>query len=238
MSEGYKITRGRIDLPSGVVIAHPFYGPANAKSLRDAIRADGLRESDGAAAAEFLATAYSNPNEPEFEDATGVMRERYFRVFEGHNYDGDSENLFVVSPELIEFDEKSNLVIPDARGLERRIKDGDSRIRALPFSKLYAGASRLSSPEEIRRITPYLNAVYGEEGAENLISVADRTRDKLIQTWFPDMPSAGEQKLRLAALDGSLDGGRLFVGGSYWNDDRNGFAFGVFPDSAKPARKN
>lgn len=226
----YEIARGktRITLPSGVSVAHPFYGPANAKSLRDTIRADGLMEPNGIVFTEFLTTAY-NHKEPEFTEARDITRRGYFRVFEGYNYDGDSERLFVVSPDFVEFGKLARLVIPGARELENMLKDGDTRVRALPFEELHQGVFKVSRPEDVAKVRPYLETVYGEEGAEDLIShVASKTRKGVIHTWFPTMPSSGEQKLRIAALDVDLAGSRLYV---YGRDGlgEGGYAFGMFP---------
>ena len=236
--KSYEITRGRtnIALPSGRRVAHPFYGPGSAKDLRDAIRADGLAEPDGTVSAEFLATAY-NHDEPEFNEARGIMRKSYFRVFEGHNYDGDSQKLFVVTPALLDFDAQGRIVIPKAKQLEKRIKDGDTKVRALSFNLLYGGAARLSRPKEVDRIRPYLEFVYGEEGAEQLLDVADKTKRKEICIWLPDMPSSGEQELRIGALGVDFIGGGLGVDGDDGGLGEGVRAFGVFPNSATPRAK-
>ncbi len=224
----YEIVRGRtnIILPSGVRVAHPFYGPANAKTLRDKIRADGLIEPNGPVSAEFLATAYNN-DEPEFNEARDIMRNRYFRVFEGYNYDGDSQKLFIAEPD---FDSEGRLIMQSAKQLEKRIKDGDERVRVLPFSKLYDGVSRLSMPEEIARIRPYLELVYGEEGAEQLLDVAGKTKREEIRTWLPSLPSHGKQVVRIGVLNEDFLDDRLYVDGVNDGLIEYGRAFGVLEE--------
>jgi len=213
--------------------AYPLFGPKNAKSLRDAIRAhpDKLREPNGPESATFLALAY-NPEDPNYqgEELSGTRQKTsstYLRVFEGHLYDGTAQKLFVAEPD---FNEDGTIKMPAVSELERRLINGDKSVRVVEFKGLREGKHTPTRIEDSK----YIKAVYGEEGAYNLARVADNHSQRVGRVWLPELPSAGQTEIKIAALNSV--GGKLSVDGNGDELYRESYASGVFNNRGEATR--
>lgn len=224
MTQAYTIERGRtkIKLNEGkLVVAHPCYGPNTAVALRNAIRADGLREPTAAKVASFLHVAY-NGNEPEFREATEIMKSAYFRTFTGVLYDPAQNR--IVFTDTPEFDANGRVSL-DA--LLARTGDNDPTFRTIPLTEVMAGWKTSAEVKE----DAYMVALAGREGAAKLANLAERYPSGKAYLWLPTLNNKPEA--RIASLDSyCCDGDWLNVSGGD-GLGRGSRAFGVFPDSGE-----
>jgi len=213
--------------------AHPLFGPNTAKNLRKLIRKhrDKLREPNGHESAAFIALAYnsqdSNYHEEELTGVRYTASSAYFRVFEGHLYDGTTQKLFIAEPD---FNEDGTIKMSAVSELEKRLANGDKRVQVVNFSDLGDRVCPPNTPSELEK-SSYIQAVYGKEGAYNLARVADNRPKKIGRVWLPETPSAGQTEIRIAALVSYV--GRLGVDGGSVELDWDSCASGVFKNSGE-----
>ena len=214
-----KIVRARtqIEIPHSegvLVVAHPFYGPANAKTLKEKINADGLREPTSREVALFAEAMYQG-KEREQQEATEIMKKNYLRAFTGILYVPETQLAHFV--DFPKFDERS---IVDKDDLTRRIEESYAQV---PFEHI---REELVAWQDVAK-HPYILAwAHGQEGAEKLAELASRHPRKEAYLWVPNVANFKQPEARVAALDDVRDGGRLGVNGS-GDGDAGGVAFGV-----------
>ena len=215
------ITQGRtiIEFPeSKLLVAHPFYGPADSKTLREQIRKDGLIEPTSSQLAVFAHSLYGGERQIE-QEVTDRMKNSYFRGFTGILFDPKEKLAYFI--DYPEFDEKG---IVDRDNLIKRT--GESRAQ-VPFEHLVEGAV------DWRKVAKHLYFVAwagGEEGAEKLGELASRHPRKEAYVWVPNVSQLKQPEARTAAL-GSGDG--LDVGAGDLGVLRYCYAFGVRSENSR-----
>jgi len=199
---------------------HPFYGPANSRTLQNLIRKDGYVESTAPELISFV-HEYFDGSEPKAQEVNQIMRDRYFRGFTGILYvpekDAFGKGLahFIDYPE---FDEKS---VVDRDNLLKRLDESHAQI---PFEHFKDG------PVDWRKVAkhPYFVAwAGGEEGAEKLAELASKHPNKEAYILVPSISNLREPIARVATLSSDWDGDRLGVIPNYHGDDENSSSFGV-----------
>jgi len=144
----YKIEDGikKISIPREkprIVVAYPFFGPADAKTLRDQIEGSPhkLRVPTLGENVVFLDVACRNDKEPEFQKAIEIMRARYFRAYTVTHYDPTDRRLdpkLVYVFDLPEFTEERRLNVDNDR-LVARLGEEDKSVRTIPKEQVIGG---------------------------------------------------------------------------------------------------
>ena len=196
---------------------HPFYGPANSRTLQNLIRKDGYAEPTSARLTSFI-HEYFGGSEPQAQEVNQIMRDRYFRGFTGILYVPESKGKglahFIDYPE---FDINSYV---DKENLLKRLDESHAQV---PFEHLKEGSV------DWRKVVkhPYFVAwANGEEGAEKLAELASKHPNKKDYIWTPEVSTLKEPIARVATLSSSWGGG-LGVDTCYRGDGKDGVAFGV-----------
>ncbi len=198
---------------------HPFYGPANSRTIQNLIRKDGYVEPTSAQLTSFV-HEYFDGSEQQAQEVTQIMRDRYFRGFTGILYVPESKGKglahFIDYPE---FDKKSFV---DKDNLLKRLDESRAQV---PFEHFKDGSVDWNKVAK----NPYFVAwAGGEEGAEKLAELASKHPDKEAYIWVPDVPNLKEPIARIATLVSDWDGGRLDVfSDDYVGDFEGSCAFGV-----------
>lgn len=228
MNKDYQIERGltRIAVPHGagtLAVAHPFYGPTIAKDLRTKIRANTiaqLREPTLAEVVSFANVAYKKDTEPEFRDATGIMKQRYFRGFTATHVADDKrlDSGLVYIVDFPEFADNGRVYVNNDT-LVRMLKEKSSSARTIAKADMPQTGER--TPKQLAK-DKYVIALVGEEGAEKSAKLAERHPRKEGYVW---VPQSSQPATTIAAL-GSYWVGRLYVSG-YGELGDGGSAFGV-----------
>jgi len=127
--------RTEIEVPyseGSLVVAHPFYGPANARNLRSKIRGDNLVEPTTKEVAIFAESLFGDERKIG-QELTRIMKNRYLRAFTGILYDPETKLAsFVDYPE---FDKRSIVGRDD---LIKRVKAEES-CSQVPFEHIKEG---------------------------------------------------------------------------------------------------
>ena len=180
---------------------HPFYGPANLKTLQELIKKDGGKEPTAPELTSFV-HEYFNGNEPQAQEVTQIMKDGYFRGFTGILYVPKEEIAHFI--DYPEFDEKS---IVDKDNLLKRLNESRAQV---PFKYLKSGAVAVEWREVGKH--PYFVAWAGsEEGAGKLAELASKHSQKEAYIFVPDFSDLKEPIARVASLDVDWDGDGLGV---------------------------
>ena len=203
---------------------HPFYGPANSRTLQSLIRKDGLKEPTSAELASFV-HEYFNGNEPQAKEVTQIMKDRYFRGFTGILYVPDQKLAHFIN--YPEFDEDSCV---DTKNLLQRIGESYANV---PFEHLKGD---LVDWREVGK-HPYFVAWAGsQEGAEKLAELASKHPKKQVSIFVPNVSNLKEPTSRVAGLGSGWFDSRLYVGSDVHGDYEDGSSFGVLEKSAEGTR--
>lgn len=223
------ITRGRtkIEFPdAGFSAAHPFYGPANSATLREKIRADGLKEPTSGQTV-VLAHSLYNGEEPEAKEATDIMRNRYIRGFTGVLFEPKSQLAHFI--DYPEFDGSS---VVDVNNLLERIEESYVQV---PFGKLENGAVNWRDVSK----HPYFVAFgHGKEGAERISELASKHSRKEAYIWTPNISNLEKPIARVATLYSGWGGDGLYVSSDGSGVNEANYSFGVFAEGDAQNPKN
>ena len=204
-----------------LTVAYPFYGPANAKTLREQIRQDNLQEPTSKELAIFAEAMYGGKKKEE-KNATKKMRENYFRGFTGILYVPKTQLAHFI--DYPEFDENSIL---DTQNLLLRLRDSYAQV---PFEYIRPGVIEWTQVAK----HPYIQAwAHGEEGAERLAELTSKPPAKTAHICVPDVSNMKEPEARLASLDSGWHDFRLSVYGDVCDCDGGDYAFGVRREGAR-----
>ena len=222
------IRRGRerteIDIlySDGILTAvYPFYGPANAKTLREQIRQDNLQEPTSKELAIFAEAMYGG-GEREEQEVTETMRENYFRGFTGILYVPKTQLAHFI--DYPEFDENSEI---DTQNLLLRLRDSYAQV---PFKYIRPGVIEWTQVAK----HPYIQAwAHGEEGAERLAELTSKHPAKTTYICVPNLSNMKEPEARLASLGSYWHDYGLGVRGLVGGDSGYDYAFGVRREGAR-----
>jgi len=214
------------------VFAYPSFGPNTYLEVGKQILEKGLTVPTGGQTASLLYEVYCSDLQDghEFEDIRNTMRTRWIQVFNRNLW--TSEGVYILQdPEA-----KGRTEELDVNDLEERLIGGTkfskgvkfSQDKTLRFAPKDSYKLEYNSSDELAS-NGFVIASYGVEGAEKLAEVSRK---------FPNKPYVyglyiGENQdseLRVSALYGGYGGyggDKFYVGGSDFDDDSGGHAFGV-----------
>lgn len=209
-----------------IVVAHPFFGPANSLNLQTQIRSKGLVEPTSRDVVQVAHALYGG-SEPEEQDFTRIMRDNYVRAFTGILFDSTSKVAHFIDRPRFTQDSVVN-----ASDLAQRVGESYAQV---PFEHFQDG------PVDWKEVAkdPYFVAfAHGQEGAEMLAELASKHPTKQAYKWAPSVGSMNGQVARVASL-GSGRSGRLVVGTFVLGDSGGGYSFGVYgAEGAKAAESD
>ena len=202
---------------------HPSFSGTYGK-VADAIDKEGLQRPNSAETASLVYDAFQNSEGQYESEVIGILNKRGFWEFTGNLYLPKSKdevnNGVILEDNPTVTNGRLNM---DKQSLVKRLQDGDSLVRFVPFG-FKVGEQTVKELGE----NPYLVARYGGEGAEKIAEVASKYKYNP-KLWSFD--SVDEEKERMSALYRGWDfGDRLYVVGDDWFDDGRGRAFGVVPN--------
>ncbi len=171
---------------------HPFYGPANSRTLQNLIRQSDYREPTSPELASFV-HEYFNGNEPQAREVNDIMKKRYFRGFTGILYvpeeNGKGLAHFIDNPR---FDENS---VVDKDNLLKRLAESRAQV---PFEHLREGSVGW---RDIERHPYFVAWAGGKEGAGKLAELASKHPKQETYVWTPNLLNLKEPTARIATLD-------------------------------------
>ncbi len=215
-----RVGRTEMDFPhkgKTLTAMHPFYGPADSKTLQNLIRKKGDIEPTSSQVTSFV-HEYFNGEESQARTVDWIMEHGYFRGFTGILYVPESKGKglahFIDYPE---FDINSYV---DKENLLKRLDESRAQV---PFEHLKESSVDWSKVVKHPYFVAWAN---GEEGAEKLAELASKHPNKEAYIWTPDVSNLKEPIARVATLSYS-GGGGLGVDTCYHGDGKDGYAFGV-----------
>jgi len=198
--------------------AHPFYGPENSKTLKKLIMADRLREPTASETVSF-AHEYFLGEEPQAQEVTGIMKERYFRGFTGVLFvpenNGKGLAHFINYPE---FDGRS---VVNTQNLIERIGESYAQVS---FEYLKEGVVPWN---EVAKQPYFVAFGQGKEGAEKLAELVSKHPRREAYAAIPNLSKMKNPESRVAVLYSAWGGFRLLVDFSDLGDGEGSCAFGV-----------
>jgi len=228
--QAYKIERARtkIFVPAEepkIVVAHPFYGPANSKTLQEQMRKDGLEGATSGQLTTLAGALFGQEGDTE-QEFTGIMRERRLRAFTGILYDpAEKVAHFIDNPEFSE-----NSVV-DKDNLIQRIRESHAQVSFEHLRK------KPVAWNEVAKHPYFIAWAHGEEGAENLAKLAKKHSAEEAYIWVPNLSNLKQSEARVMSLYSDWGGDRLSVSGDVPGNDERSHAFGMFPASETSAPK-
>ena|SRR3989344_1210506 len=210
--------RTEIEVPHrGDVITFIYdkHGPDTYSNVAESITNAGLDRPTMAETASFIHPAFQN-DEKEFAEIKELMKSNGLWAFTGSLYVPNKGAYVQDNPEI-----RNSMPFMEESQLVRKLEEKDPSVRFVPFG---FKTERMTSRELAKN--PYVIALAGEEGAENLAQVADNYRE---EPYLWSFTSVDQPLTRVSALASGWergDRGLGVVGGSRGND-WVGCAFGV-----------
>ncbi len=196
---------------------HPFFGPANSKTLLDNIKHERYTEPTFPELTSFVHHYYSE-NTPWAEEIKEIMTTKYFVGFTGILYLPKKKEVCFIDHPAFHRD-----AVVDVDNLLSRLKLNEVRDR-VPVDNTETG----TVPWNKIAKNPFFIAVCGgEEGAEKLAEIASKHTDKKGHIFVPDISYFTAPQARIALLY-SYDKGRsltVSLNGSGYSI--NSYAFGL-----------
>lgn len=192
---------------------HPFYGPANSRTLQNLIRKEGYIEPISAQLTSFV-HEYFGGSEQQVQEVTQISRDGYFRGFTGILYIPEEGLAYFI--DYPEFDINSHV---NKENLLKRLDESRARVS---FKHLKEGSV------DWRKVAkhPYFVAwAGGEEGAEKLAELASKSKKAYIGV--PNVSNLKEPIARVASLGFYLSGYVWGVDSGGCGDLESSSAFGV-----------
>lgn len=212
-----RVGRTEMDFPhQGKILTavHPFYGPANSRTLQNLIRKEGYVEPTSAQLTSFI-HEYFNGDEPQAKEVNQIMKNRHFKGFTGILYIPQEQ-----IAHFIDYPEFSKDSIVNRDNLFERLTESYAQV---PFEHLKEGSVNW------RKVAkhPYFVAwAGGKEGAEKLAKLASKHPRKEAYIGVPNVSYLKKSIAEIAMLGSSWDGFGLCV----YSYDQNlyiGHTFGV-----------
>ena len=214
-------------------------GPMNFNDLRNADYGKGFGMP---IASELVPLVYASLENKEYETAKNVIK-----TMKDYWLTGDTavyylpEGMFVQdNPRM----ENGKIITPNYKTLENKLGKHEERgvvfsddksIRFTPYNYKRESQSAL----ELSKNTGVIALFGGEENAEKLAMSSEHYN---LKPYFWALFNVNSPETRVVGLCSGrlLGGGRLNVGGDYWDDVSNGFAFGVLRsrEATEPLQKD
>ena len=201
---------------------HPSFKGTDG-NVAEKIDKAGLKRPSSPETASLVYDAFQNKDGKYSSEIISILKNNWFWEFTGNLYLPKS-NEKINNGVIIECDPRisNRKLIMDKSSLIKRLKENDPLVKFVPFGYKNGEQNLIEFQKN-----PYIQARYGKEGAEKIVEIASKYKNKPhIYSFY----SVDEEKVRLSALDRywGFDG-RLNVDGDNWDDDNRGRAFGVCP---------
>ncbi len=180
-----------------LIAIHPFFGPANSKTLQAEIKREKCKEPTFPELTSFV-HHYFDGKGLQAKDINEIMNKKYFVGFTGILFlPGKKEVCFIDHPA---FDRGS---VVDVYDLETRLRLNEARAR-ISLENVETG----SVPwDEIAKNPLFIAVGGGEEGAEKLAELASRHSEKKGHIFVPEISNFSSPQARIPLLY-SYDKGR------------------------------
>jgi hypothetical protein len=229
--------KGRMELTvpherGEITFAYPEFGPGTYFDIGEEITKRGLARPTIAQTISLIYDAWQTPEKPFCERVIGLTNhDRNLLGFNEIRYVRD-KGAYII--DLPEFEENEGMLL-DTGILEDRIKQGDTRIRFVPFGY----RTNYQTIPQLRR-NLFIIKLAGKEGVKKLVEIGKMYRRKPL-VWASDLGSMREnEKERIAAFGISGGGEGIHRVTSYFNEEpsvgmnigsihpeNEGYAFGV-----------
>jgi len=191
-------------------------------NIAEQIDKAGLKRPSSSETASLVYEAWKNPDEKYSKEIIQILKDNWFLEFTGNLYLPKSNEkinngvILDLDPQNLKFDEKRRLIM-DKDSLIKRLESNDPLVKFVSFEFKIGEQSLIEFQKN-----PYIQARYGEEGAEKITEVASKYKNS---AFIQSYASVREKKARISSLGGCwyFDGG-VRVDGFCWLSDR---AFGV-----------
>ena len=181
----------------------------------------GLKRPNSPETASLVYDAWQNKDGKYESEIIQILRNNFFWEFTGNLYLPKS-NEEINNGVILEHNPKieNGKLIMDKSSLIKRLQENDSNVKFVPFGYKIKSQSSLELSKN-----SYIIARYGEEGAEKIAKVADKSLKK---PYLWSFKNVDRELIRMSALSGLWNFvGRLDVYGRVWDGDYQGRAFGV-----------
>ncbi len=222
MTKSLDVVEGRTYLNAqsqkGVIsFVAPAFGPGTYAGVNSKILEEGLIQPTMAQTAELVHGAWQNPKEKYSSEVIQKLRSNWLWAFNGLLY-APNEGIYIQDrPEV-----RNGRVFMDKNDVVKKLGAKDPSVRFVAFDE-FKRESQTSL--ELAR-NRFVQALAGEEGADNLAQVADKYRNKPY-VWALKEKDVSQLTTKVAGLGSwGIVGDRLYVDG--WDGDY-GYAFGVRP---------
>ena len=182
----------------------------------------GLKRPNSPKTASLVYDAWQNKEGKYESEIISILKINWLWEFTGNLYLPKREGEEFHNGVIIEYNPKieNRKLIMDKNSLVKRLKENDSQVKFVPF-----GYKIGEQPWQELEKNEYIVERYGKEGAGKLAEIASEYTGNH-DIW--SFKSVKEEKMRMSALDwGWGFDGRLSVDGDNWDDDYQGYAFGV-----------
>lgn len=219
-NKGLQVKEGRTELTvphqgKELTFIHPQYGPNTYVNVKSSIEQAGLTTPTLAQTVSLVHAAFYSDDKYSTE-IQKFMKSNWLWGFTGTLYVPNKGAYIQDHPAIrngMPFMEQSDLV--------KKLESNDPTVRFVPFGFKTESMSSLELAKNV-----YVQALVGQEGAEQLAEIADKHGKK---PYLWSLRSTDEPTTRVSALNSNwIDGRRLYVDGN-GHGDNNGCAFGVRP---------
>ena len=199
---------------------HPFYGPADSRTLQNLIRKNGDVEPTAPELTSFV-HEYFDGEESQAEEVNQIMKDKYFKGFTGILYVPEKGALgkglayFIDNPK---FDRDS---IVNRDNLLKRLDENRAQV---PFEHL---KEDFVDWKKVAKHPYFIAWAGGKEGAEKLAELASKHPKKEVSILVPNVSILREPIAKVAMLSSSEDSNRLIVSSRVLGDYEYSYAFGV-----------
>lgn len=227
--KGLRAKEGRTELYAehegkDITFIYPAKGPGTFAQVGEQIDSDGLIRPTMAQTASLAYAAWQNPKDKYSSEVIDVIKNKWLWAFNGILYVPNKGAYIQDDPKT-----ENGRVSMNLSELEKMLKEGDPRVRFVPFGYKTEKQTALELGKN-----RFVQALAEKEGAEKLAEVANRYKK---QPYVWSFNNVNEETQRVAAL------GSLWVLGGWLGVDGDGVggyggrAFGVQKTAPKALRK-
>ena len=198
---------------------HPSFR-GNYAAITEAIKKSGLRMPSSSETASLIYDSFKNPKGEYESQIISLLKNSWCLEATGNLYlpkSNEEVNNGVILDLNPEF--KNGRLSMDKNSLIKRLQKGDDFVKFVPFG-FKTGVQKTSELEK----NPYIQARYGEEGAQKIAQIASKHK---LNPGLWSFDSVEEEIKRVAGLYSNYFDDRLVVDTFISGDFDYGFSFGV-----------
>ncbi len=196
---------------------HPFFGPANSKTLLENIRHERYIAPTFPELTSFI-HHYYDTNTPRAEEIKEVMTTKYFVGYTGILYLPRKKEVCFIDHPAFQRD-----AVVDVDSLLSRLKLNEVRAR-VPVDEIETGSLKW---DKIAKNPFFIAVSGGEEGAEKLAEIASKHTDKKGHIFVPDISYFTAPQARIALIYSYDKGKSLTVSLNGSGYSINSYTFGL-----------